>query len=427
MKKVLIITYYWPPAGGPGVQRWLKFVKYLRNYGVEPVVYIPENPEYPIRDKSLQDEVPADIKIIRKKIFEPYSIAGIFSRKDTETFSSGIIKKEKDQSAIQKALLYIRGNYFIPDARKFWIKPSVKFLKEEIEKTQYDVIITTGPPHSLHLIGLKLQRLLGIKWIADFRDPWTQIGYHRKLKLTSSSRLKHEKLEQQVLNAADHILTTSFTTKNEFRSKTRQPVSVITNGFDLDININTTPSKKFRVSHIGSLLEGRNPENLWKALQQLLEENKAFNQQFELRLAGKTSESVLESIKTYKLSDYLVNDGYVSHTKALKLQQEAVVLLLLEIDSVETQGIIPGKVFEYLAAKKPILAIGPDRWDAGRIISETNSGQTFSYGQTHTIKEHIRELFQKWEAGEQLVHSSNIHRYHRKELTSRLAQVIKDL
>ena len=133
MKKVLIITYYWPPAGGPGVQRWLKFVKYLRSFEVEPVVYVPENPSYPIIDKTFGKEIPDGIRVIKKKIFEPYSIAGIFSKKDTETISSGIIQKEEKQSALQKAMLYIRGNFFIPDARKYWIKPSVNFLKEEIQ------------------------------------------------------------------------------------------------------------------------------------------------------------------------------------------------------------------------------------------------------------------------------------------------------
>ena len=246
MKKVLIITYYWPPAGGPGVQRWLKFVKYLGEFEIEPVVYVPENPSYPIIDKTFESEIPNGLKVIRKKIFEPYSIAGLFSKKNTDTISAGIIQAEENQTALQKAMLYIRGNFFIPDARKFWILPSVKFLKQELNEGKYDAIITTGPPHSLHLIGLQLKNKLNIKWIADFRDPWTQIGYHEKLKLNAKSRRKHEELEKQVLNSADHIITTSFTTKEEFLFKTSKPVTVITNGYDSNATKGLIRNKKFQ-------------------------------------------------------------------------------------------------------------------------------------------------------------------------------------
>ena len=427
MKKVLIITYYWPPAGGPGVQRWLKFVKYLRSFEVEPVIYIPENPSYPIIDKSFLEEVPEGLRVLKNKIFEPYSLAGFFSKKDTETISSGIIQKEEKQSALQKAMLYIRGNYFIPDARKFWVKPSVKYLKDEIENGQYDAIITTGPPHSLHLIGLNLKKELGCKWIADFRDPWTQIGYHDKLKLTESSRKKHDELEKEVLNSADHIITTSFTTRAEFETKTSQPVTVITNGFDSEIKEKPSKNPNFQIAHIGSLLSGRNPKNLWKALQQLLEENESFRKKFQLRLAGKISEEVLDSIRNYGLDSHLTNEGYVSHSKALQMQREAAVLLLIEIDSEETRGIIPGKLFEYLASEKPILAIGPEHWDAERIISETNTGKVFSYADVQMLKDHILELFNKYQQNEIVYGTQGIEQYHRKALTGKLAKLINEL
>ncbi|MGA8854865.1 MAG: glycosyltransferase family 4 protein [Christiangramia sp.] len=427
MKKVLIITYYWPPAGGPGVQRWLKFVKYLREFQVEPVVYVPENPSYPITDKSFEKEIPEGIKVLKKRIFEPYSIAGIFSKKDTETISSGIIQKEKNQSALQKALLYIRGNYFIPDARKCWVKPSVKFLQKEIEGGDYHAIITTGPPHSLHLIGLNLKKKLNIKWIADFRDPWTQIGYHDKLKLNKSSRKKHIELEGEVLNSADHIITTSFTTKEEFLAKTSKPISVITNGFDTEISQEASKRKKFEIAHIGSLLSGRNPEILWKAIQDLTKENAEFRDKFELRLAGKVSEEVLESIEAHDLNEFLQNDGYVSHSRAIQIQRESSVLLLLEIDSEETKGIIPGKLFEYLASKKPILAIGPEDWDAEKIISETNSGRVFTYSDIDAVKKYILELFEKFMDNQEMSDSHDFSKYHRRSLTEELAKLINQI
>lgn len=427
MKKVLIITYYWPPAGGPGVQRWLKFVKYLRNFEIEPVVYIPENPSYPIIDESFQSEVPEGIKVIKKKIFEPYALAGLFSKKETHTISSGIISKEENQSALQKAMLYIRGNYFIPDARKFWVKPSIKFLKKELYEGNYDAVITTGPPHSLHLIGLQLKEELDIKWIADFRDPWTQIGYHEKLKLTKSARKKHEKLEKDVLKTADHIITTSFTTRDEFISKTSKPVSMITNGFDAEINEEQPGNDKFELAHVGSLLSERNPTKLWKAIGELIRENKDFSDNFRLRLAGKVSDEILKSIDDYGLQRYLQNEGYVSHSKALEIQRSASVLLLIEIDSEETRGIIPGKLFEYLASKRPILAIGPEYWDAEKIIKRTDAGEFFSYQNMSGIKSFILKQFLKYKDKELADRSHDISEYHRKALTEKLANLIKKL
>lgn len=422
MKKVLIIAYYWPPAGGPGVQRWLKFVKYLRDFDVEPVLYIPENPSYPIRDEDLVQEVPDDIQILKKPIFEPYSLAGIFGRKETQTISAGIIEDSRKQSLLQKILLFIRGNFFIPDARKFWVHPSVKFLKQELEKQAFDTIITTGPPHSLHLIGLELKKDTGIRWIADFRDPWTQIGYHEKLKLTASSRKKHEKLEKKVLNAADDILVTSYTTREEFESKTNRPVHLITNGFDTEIEQQNTEHSEFWISHIGSLLAGRNPENLWLALSELLNENEDFRKKFRLKLAGRISDSVLESIQAAGLQEFLENKGYISHSEALKLQRQSSVLLLLEINSEETKGIIPGKVFEYLSANKPILAVGPANWDAEQILKKTLAGSVFQYHEKKAIKTYILSCFR----GEVLQPDrTEIQQYHRRNLTYKLSEVIR--
>ena len=183
IQKVLIITYYWPPAGGPGVQRWLKFVKYLPQFGIEPIVYCPDNPSYPIIDKSLIDEIPEGIKVIKQPIKEPYRFAQLLSKKRSKTISSGIIPDKAKQTFTDRFLLFIRGNFFIPDARKAWVKPSVQFLSNYIKNEGISTIITTGPPHSLHLIGFQLKQKLKINWIADFRDPWTTIGYHRSLKL----------------------------------------------------------------------------------------------------------------------------------------------------------------------------------------------------------------------------------------------------
>jgi glycosyltransferase involved in cell wall biosynthesis len=426
MKKVLIITYYWPPAGGPGVQRWLKFVKYLREFQIEPIVYIPENPQYPILDESLVNEMPEGISVLKKKIFEPYFLAKLFSKKQTSTISSGIIADSKKQNPLQKLFLYIRGNFFIPDARKFWVKPSIAFLSDYIAKHSIDTIITTGPPHSLHLIGLGLKQKHNLNWIADFRDPWTQIGYHKKLRLSKRSREKHLELEKKVLSEANHIITTSFTTKAEFEKKTSQPITVITNGYDVLNQSEVTLDPHFTLSHIGSLLSGRDPENLWQVLGELVSENQNFAQDFKLKLVGAVSDEVVLSIKKFGLKNHLEVCGYVSHGDALKIQRSAQILLLIEINSEETKGIIPGKLFEYMAAKRPILAVGPSEWDVVRILKETNAGNCFNYDELENLKAQIMRYYELFKQNKLKSESENIEKYSRKNLTGKLAQLLKE-
>ncbi|GHA50517.1 glycosyl transferase family 1 [Salinimicrobium marinum] len=424
MEKVLIITYYWPPAGGPGVQRWLKFTKYLKDFNIDPVVYVPENPHYPLLDPSLEEEVPKHVEVVKNRIFEPYSLAKIFSKKETQQISSGIISEEENQNLIEKAMLFIRGNFFIPDARKFWIKPSIKFLTEYLQDNEIKTIITTGPPHSMHLIGLGLKEELNIKWIADFRDPWTTIGYHEKLKLTENSQLEHKELERRVLHKADHLITTSFTTRSEFREMTTTPVTVVTNGYDLETVPKPEMDRKFTVSHIGSLLSGRNPQNLWKAMAELIAENAAFSEDFQLRLTGSVGEQVLETIRKAGLSEHLELNGYVSHRQALKLQRSSQMLLLIEIDSEETKGIIPGKIFEYMVSQRPILAVGPSGADIKRIITETNTGKFFEYSEKEQIKTYLLTSYEAFRENNLTVHPIGLQKYSRKALTGELAKLL---
>ena len=424
LKKVLIITYYWPPAGGPGVQRWLKFVKYLPDFGIEPVVYIPTNPSYPIIDNSLRTDVSDELTIISQPIQEPYKFAKFLSKNKTNTISKGLIPDVKRQSVTDKILLLIRGNFFIPDSRKNWVKPSVKYLSNYINTFNIDTIITTGPPHSLHLIGLNLKRQLGVKWLADFRDPWTTIGYHKALKLTEASKQKHHKLENEVLTAADHIIVTSTSTKLEFQNKTRTPITVITNGYDVENNQTAALDKKFTFAHIGSLLSKRNPELLWKAIQDLIAENDSFKKHFQLKLVGAVSDVVLNTIKSYNLTDYLYEVGYVSHIESVSIQKKSQVLLLIEIDSEDTKCIIPGKLFEYMASNRPILAIGPKQSDVEVILNETNTGEYFHYDDYTNIKSVILKYFNTFMEGNLKSHAVGLQKYSRKALTKKLTEII---
>ena len=422
--KVLIITYYWPPAGGPGVQRWLKFVKYLPEYGIEPIVYCPENPSYPITDESLMREVSKDLNIIKQPIKEPYRFANFISKNNSKEISSGLILKKNKQSVVQRFMLYIRGNYYIPDARKNWVKPSVSYLSEYIKKNKIETIITTGPPHSLHLIGLQLKEQLGVKWLADFRDPWTTIGYHKQLMLSSASKEKHLNLESRVLKSADQIIVTSELTRQEFELKTSQPISVITNGYDSHQLERPMKDDAFSLAHIGSLLSERNPIQLWKAMQELIVEYPEFKNAFQLKLIGVVSEDVLQTLEDFQLAPYIKNLGYISHDEAIKHQMVSRVLLMVEIDSEDTKVIIPGKLFEYMASGTPILAVGPRGSDVETILRSTNTGHYYYYEDKERIKSQILLYFEAYKTNAIEVNAIGLEHYSRKSLTKRLSEII---
>ncbi len=425
MKKVLIITYYWPPAGGPGVQRWLKFVKYLPDFGIKPVVYIPENPTYPIIDSDLDNEVSEKAIIVKHPIFEPYQLASFLSKNKSKKISSGIIPNQKKQSFLEKTMLWIRGNIFIPDARVLWVKPSVAFLEKYLVENNIDTIVTSGPPHSLHLIGLKLKQKMNVTWFADFRDPWTTIGYHKALKLSSFASKKHKDLESQVLNTADTIIVTSNTTKLEFEALTNKPIVVITNGFDVEKIGKQTLDEKFSLAHIGSFLSERNPLILWKSLSELIKENASFALHFELKLIGAVSQEVLDSIEEFKLTNYLNNLGYVSHQEAIINQKKSQVLLLIEINSEDTKSIIPGKLFEYMVSERPIIAIGPEGSDFAEIIQNTNTGVFVKYDELEKLKSTILNYYHVYLEGKLQSPAVGLQPYSRRNLTQKLANLLK--
>lgn len=426
-KKILIITYYWPPAGGPGVQRWLKFVKYLPDFGVQPIVYIPENPTYPIVDENLVKEVSDKAIILKQRIFEPYQLASFLSKNKTKKISSGIIPNQKKQSFLDKTFLWIRGNLFIPDARVFWVKPSVAYLEKYILDNDIDTIVTSGPPHSLHLIGLELKQKLNLKWFADFRDPWTTIGYHKSLRLSSFAAKKHKALENNVLNTADTIIVTSKTTKAEFQAITTKPISVITNGYDTEQVEKQILDTKFSLAHIGSFLSERNPLILWESLIELTHEIPDFKTHLEIKLIGAVSQEVLETMTQFGLKPYLNNLGYVSHAEAIAHQRKSQVLLLIEINSEDTKSIIPGKLFEYMVSGRPIIAIGPKDSDFAEIITNTNTGVFFDYSEKMKLKSVILDFYNQFLEGKLQSNGVGLQNYSRKNLTKELVQLLNKM
>lgn len=422
--KALIITYYWPPSGGSGVQRWLKFVKYLQDFGITPIVYTVENPDYVLTDKTLEKEIPDDIEILKQPIQEPNTILSKFKSKQQET-SAGFLNP--DPSFFESKLQYVRANYFIPDARKFWIKPSVKYLSDYLKNNEIDVIITTGPPHSLHLIGLELQKSFSVKWIADFRDPWTDIDYFHLLPLTEKSKQKHIELEQKVLQNADEVLVVGKTMKENFK-KFNKNIHVISNGYDGELSNNKNElDKNFTITHIGMMNADRNPILLWKVLSELIQEDKNFASVLKIKLIGKVAEEVKKSIHKNKLEKYIEFIDYLPYKEVLDYQKSAQVLLLSVNNVPSSKGIITGKIFEYLQAKRPILAIAPTDGDLAEIINNTNSGRVIDFDDQENLKNTILNFYKNYMNGDLNAKSKNMKQYHRKNLTRQLSDVIKNI
>ena len=420
-KKVLIITYYWPPAGGSGVQRWLKFSKYLRDFDIEPVIYTIDNPSYPILDKSSESEIPKDLEILKQAIFEPNSMLSFFGGNNKKE-SAGFLNP--NPTFFGSIIQYIRANYFIPDARKFWIQPSVNFLSNYLENNHIDAIITTGPPHSMHLIGLELKNKLGIKWISDFRDPWTEIDYFQQLPLTKKATKKHQDLEQEVLRKSDMVVVVGETMKEKFLQHTKR-IEVLTNGFDSNENSLTQElDQKFSITHVGLMNSDRNPTILWKVLNEISNTNPNFKNDLRIKLIGKIDDAVIQDLKVFD-HNTIETIPYLDHKDVSKYQASSQVLLLSINEVPSAKGIITGKIFEYLQAKRPILAIGPEDGDAAMILKNTNAGTIIGFKNKTVLKATILNLYKDYKEGVLFVKSINIEQYHRKNITSQLAEVIK--
>lgn len=431
MKRVLIITYYWVPSGGAGVQRWLKFSKYLPDFGWQPVIYTPSNPEYPSIDHSLEKDLPDAIEIIKQPIWEPYNIyRKVFGKKD-EAINAGFISENKSKNRKDKLAVSIRGNFLIPDPRRFWVRPSVAFLSNYLQKHAVDAIITTGPPHSMHLIGYKLKKLFPqTPWLADFRDPWTNIDFYKDLNLTHTADKIHHRLEKKIIESTDCLITVSPSWKLDFPNLFPKKTALITNGYDQeDVQISDgLLDEKFSISHIGTLNEARNPELLWKVLEELSAENDSFKKDLCIQLIGKTDYSVIESIKNHDLLKNTAKIDYVSHSEAIKKQQSSQVLLLLINKSANAKTILTGKFFEYIASKRPILAIGPKDGDLANILNETNSGLIADFDDKTQMKRIISNYYTKYKAKNLSIEdSSNTLKYSRKFLTSRLCDLLNSL
>lgn len=424
-QKVLIITYYWPPSGGPGVQRVLKFVKYLRAFDWEPIVLTVKDGEYPAIDHSLTKDIPDNLSITQTSTLEFFALFKRLSGRKKEDKIETYILNRQSVSMKDKLFRWIRQNVFVPDARLGWVPFAVKAGKKIIKEQKPVLIFSSSPPHSLHLAARQLAQWSGLPWVADFRDPWTDAFWDKDIKRTKWAGRKNKALEYKVIRDASAVITVSKAIQEQFQEKFAHAKSVvIPNGFDSeDFHFVKKTNTQLSLVYAGHIAESQNPTHLFKALGGLPED---LQDKVQVHFYGSMDQSVLDSIAQYKIGRMIQLHGYVAHSEALKAVSQADVLLLL-IPRQHAKGIITGKVYEYLAAKNFILGMGDPKGDAGVLLRSCNAGQMFSY--ESDLIPILRELITNWESGIPLIkiREEQVAKYSRYALTQELAQVFSEL
>lgn len=380
--RILLITYYFPPAGGAAVQRWLRFIRCLVARGIEVGVVCAQGGDYPFRDESLQSKIPAGLRIIRAKAPSMERLWHHFTGKDTQ-LPHGDIQARK-MGLMARLLVLLRLNLIIPDLRVFWNPYAFKAVLSELRSHPYDVIISTGPPHSSHLIGLKLKRQTGIKWFTDFRDPWLDIHYLKLNPPSALTRWIHSQLERKVLRSSDGNFIISEAIAAALPDA---PKTVLYNGFDPEDfrNLRHHPADKFRIKYVGQLTAGQDIMLIVK-LTELLSSD------FELSLIGTKLSNAEQNLLRQKLKDRFRHVEFVPHQDALQEMVDSELLLLLVNDYEGSKGMLTTKLFEYLAARTPILCIGPSDGAAAGILKDTDAGQCFGQNQMQAASAWVSQL-----------------------------------
>ena len=427
--KVLIVTYYFPPAGGAGVQRTLKFVKYLREFGWEPVVLTAENADYPAYDESLLKELPPDVKIYRSKIIEPYKLYRKLTGKaegassDIATLTLSENQKRKKSEVISE---WVRSTFFVPDARMLWYFFATKLGRKIIKKEKIDLIFSSAPPYTTHLIGHNLAKKSGLPWIADFRDSW--IGWLSTPQWRPKlSRFFETKMERSVLQDASKILTVSNGIKEDLLGRHSDLNDdrwiLLPNGYDSQDFKNVTATHKdprITITYTGSMYGNRNPEALVVALEELVKTKPELSEKLLIRLVGRVGGPIIDRIKSSTVSKMFELVPYVTHAQSLEYLLSTDYALLIIDDAPANKGILTGKLFEYIGAGKPILALAPDG-EAADLIQSEQLGVVFHPNDIDAIKNHISELIESPFPENKKLQPPN--KFDRKFLTKSLADI----
>lgn len=430
-RKVLFVVYNFPPAAGAATQRVLKFLKYLNRYGFQTFVLTVDKVDYPDLDFSLIEKIPSETKIVKTKFWTPFGIyRKITGRKSDEKIPVAFIK-DNHKSIAERISVFLRLNFFLPDAKIGWLPFAVKEGKQLIKKEKIDVIISSGPPHTTHLIAKSLKRKTGVKWIADFRDPWTDIDYYSGIKRTKLAEWIDSKLERSVLKYADYIVAASEGYLKIIKSKgIKNNYEVLTNGFDPEDfhNIKLKPQSKFTITYTGNMPFTRNPESLWLALEELANENPDFSNNFEFHFAGVMDDEIRQKIQAMNFYKNFIDHGYLSHSEVLELVFNSHLLIMIVNRVATSNEILPGKIFEYIASRNFVLVIGPENGVSARLINYVKQGIAIDYDEKSKMKDLIHQLFTKWQKGElQKVEYSEKYEFTRERITQKLIQIIDSI
>jgi len=432
MKKVLIITYYWPPASGPGVQRWLKFVKYLPEFGWKPLILTVKDGSYPATDDSLSKDVPNDIPVFKTNTLEPFTIYNMLRGKKGKKVEPGLSSiKDKKGSFYQKIAAYIRANFFIPDARIGWRSYAVKEVKKILETHKIDVIVTTSPPHSAQLIGLDLKKKHNIPWVADFRDPWVNIYSNQLLNLNDRVKQKNIEYENKVLTSSDKVLVVGDSMRTEFSDRNSN-VHVLYNGFD-PTDLSEAPieaTDTFTLRYVGKISPLQNIPNLWKAINELRLANEDFNKYFRISFVGMTSKPIQDSITEADLLSICTFSSFIPHQEAVEKMMCANMLLLVIPNTPKNECIITGKIFEYLASQTPILGVGPTKGDAAIVLQKCERDPMIDFEDLAGFKKMLLSHFNYWLEHQKisLKNKNDLHlQFSRRKLTKGLVNLLNDL
>ena len=405
-KSIGILAYYWPPAGGSGVQRWLRFSNHLCDLGWDVHVFTFKNPKYPILDNTTLEKVNPLIKVSKISGFEFPNFLTRYSSEESLRdymryrgnygYGLGMNKFFRGRSPEKSFTFMLRELFLFPDARKFLINPAYKFLKQYYSENNLSALITTGPPHSMHLAGMKLKKDLGINWIADFRDPWSNFFQNKLLNQLKSTMKKHEQAENEVLESCDAAFTTSKSLRSKFLNK-NSSTFYIPSGFEEKIE--STNHDKFRILYTGSMKKIQNPGNLWQVLQELIESDEQFKQDVEIVLIGNIDRLIFYTNEFKKIRDRKIL-SYMSKNELNLEISKAELLVVCSVNYPDSNDIIPGKFFHYLAANKNILGISNKGSDLEKIINETKSGMSFDFNNYDDLKNYIYQCYQNYIKGE---------------------------